>query len=92
MHVEGEESYGVLGFTPLLIKDLVSTKYGKAKWDEIITKSGLLDDFHIHHKYSKDAFGKLAGSCCEVLKLNVDELMEVCFSLFLSFIIFSPRI
>jgi hypothetical protein len=71
------EAYGVLGITPLLLKDFITTKYGKEKWGEVLSKAGLPDTFQIHTKYPPEAFGKLAGACCETLKLTVEELLEV---------------
>ncbi len=76
---EGSEGY-VLGFTFLIIKDLVVTKYGKGRWQDILNKGGLQDDFLTHTKYSLELFNKLAGSCCEVLKMEVNDLLEVVYT------------
>jgi hypothetical protein len=73
------DSYGVFGFTPLIVKDLITTKYGKDKWAEVISRSGCADDFRTHTKYSLEVWGKFVTGCCETLKLNVDELLEVLF-------------
>lgn len=75
--MQGESELHVLGFTALLVKDLVTTKFGKAKWVEILNKANLKDEFLTHNKYPLDAFYTIAGACCEVLKMTLGDFLEV---------------
>ncbi len=65
------------GYMTMLIKDLVTTKYGKAKWVQILDRAKLEDNFLTHDKYPMETFHKLASGCCEYLKMTLDEFLEV---------------
>lgn len=67
----------VLGFTLLLIKDLIVKKHGKNIWDNIIEITNIRDDFVTNKQYDILVFNKIVKICCEKLSVGVDDFLEI---------------
>lgn len=59
------------------IRDLVTSRFGAAKWDEIRRKAGVTDEVFINMvKYPDEATYKLVGAASEVLNAPAPAILE----------------
>jgi hypothetical protein len=65
------------GMVNAAIQQLVSSRFGEAKWDEIKTKSGVeIDEFTRMSQYPDEITYKLVGAASDVLGLSPDDVMK----------------
>ena len=65
------------GIVNKAIQDLVITNFGEEKWETILEKSGVEEDFFISSEaYDDDITYKLAGAASEVLGLTVGQVLN----------------
>ena len=60
------------------VRDLVVSRFGEAKWDEIRCKAGVEDaDFVSMEKYPDDTTYRLVGAASEVLNTPAEQVLEL---------------
>lgn len=64
------------GVIAISLQDLVKSRYGADKWENILVKSGLPKDLVIfgHHDIDDNIIIKVLGNACQVLGLSMQQL------------------
>ena len=59
------------------IRDLVTTRFGEAKWQQVCAKAGVTDEIFVNMvKYPDDATYRLVGAASEVLNTPAPAILE----------------
>src|SRR5438445_7060172 len=65
------------GLVNAAVQELVVSKFGKEKWEEIKKKAGVeLDSFNRMEPYPDDMTYKMVGAASEVLGISPDDVMK----------------
>jgi len=65
------------GIVNKAIEDLVKANFGEEKWEKILERSGVEEDFFISSEpYDDDVTYKLAGAVSEEMEMNIGEVLN----------------